>query len=157
MNIRDYLSRGKPLLFDGAMGTLFAARSDNSAEQCERANLDHPEEILSIHREYLDAGCRALKTNTFSLGAFFAAGRDEEGKKLIEAGCRLAREAAEPYDALVFADIGPAPQFEKEPGELYCREADVFLAQGVTCFLAETLSCAEGLSQLAAYLKKTGP
>jgi methionine synthase I (cobalamin-dependent)/5,10-methylenetetrahydrofolate reductase len=157
MNIRDYLSRGKPLLFDGAMGTLFAARSDNSAEQCERANIDHPEEILSIHREYLDAGCRALKTNTFSLGAFFAAGRDEEGKKLIEAGCRLAREAAEPYDALVFADIGPAPQFEKEPGELYCREADVFLAQGVTCFLAETLSCAEGLSQLAAYLKKQNP
>ena len=68
MNIRSYLSQGKPLLFDGGMGTLFAARSEGTAEQCERANVNQPEEILAIHRAYLKAGCRAVKTNTFSLG-----------------------------------------------------------------------------------------
>jgi methionine synthase I (cobalamin-dependent)/5,10-methylenetetrahydrofolate reductase len=157
MNIRSYLSQGRPLLFDGGMGTLFAARSGGTAEQCERANVNQPEEILAIHRAYLKAGCRAVKTNTFSLGTMFASGRDAEGAALIEAGCRLANEAAEPYGAFVFADLGPAPQFEKEPGQLYCREADVFLAQGVTCFLAETLSCADGLPELAAHLKKLCP
>jgi methionine synthase I (cobalamin-dependent)/5,10-methylenetetrahydrofolate reductase len=157
MNIRSYLSQGKPLLFDGAMGTLLAARSDNSAEQCEQANLHRPEEVLAIHREYLEAGCRAVKTNTFALGPLFASGRDAEGAELIEAGCELAKKASAPYDAYVFADIGPSPQFEKEPGKLYCREADVFLAQGVTCFLAETLSCVDGISELAAHLKKRCP
>ena len=54
MNIREELKLGRPLLFDGAMGTLFAALSGRAEERCERANLDHPEEILAIHREAID-------------------------------------------------------------------------------------------------------
>lgn len=66
MDIRTYLSQGKPLLFDGAMGTYFAAHPGRAEERCERANLTRPEEILRIHRAYLQAGCRAIKTNTFA-------------------------------------------------------------------------------------------
>ena len=61
MDIRTYLSQGKPLLFDGAMGTYFAAHPGRAEERCERANLTRPEEILRIHRAYLQAGCRAIK------------------------------------------------------------------------------------------------
>ena len=60
MDIRTYLSQGKPLLFDGAMGTYFAAHPGRAEERCERANLTRPEEILRIHRAYLQAGCRAI-------------------------------------------------------------------------------------------------
>ena len=67
MDIRTYLSQGKPLLFDGAMGTYFAAHPGRAEERCERANLTRPEEILRIHRAYLQAGCRAIKTNTFAI------------------------------------------------------------------------------------------
>ena len=56
MDIRTYLSQGKPLLFDGAMGTYFAAHPGRAEERCERANLTRPEEILRIHRAYLQAG-----------------------------------------------------------------------------------------------------
>ena len=52
MDIRTYLSQGKPLLFDGAMGTYFAAHPGRAEERCERANLTRPEEILRIHRAY---------------------------------------------------------------------------------------------------------
>ena len=69
MDIRTYLSQGKPLLFDGAMGTYFAAHPGRAEERCERANLTRPEEILRIHRAYLQAGCRAIKTNTFAIRA----------------------------------------------------------------------------------------
>ena len=55
MDIRTYLSQGKPLLFDGAMGTYFAAHPGRAEERCERANLTRPEEILRIHRAYLQA------------------------------------------------------------------------------------------------------
>lgn len=158
MDIRTYLSQGKPLLFDGAMGTYYASLPGRGETRCEQANLDHPEEILAIHRAYLDAGCRAIKTNTFDLSAYLAGGREALAAQLIEAGCRLAQEAAKPYEAYVFADIGPAPQGQSlSAAELYCRQADLFLAQGITHFLVETLPSDEGLSELAHHLKKRCP
>lgn len=158
MDIRTYLKQGKPLLFDGAMGTYFAALPGRAGERCERANLDHPEEIAAIHGEYLKAGCRAIKTNTFAVGMDLARNQEKLVGEMIEAGCRLALEAARPYDAYVFADIGPAPQGEKlSPGENYCRQAELFLRQGVTHFLVETLSTDEGIPQLARYIKTNCP
>ena len=158
MDIRTYLKQGKPLLFDGAMGTYFAALPGRAGERCERANLDHPEEIAAIHGEYLKAGCRAIKTNTFAVGMDLARNQEKLAGEMIEAGCRLALEAARPYDASVFADMGPAPQGEKlSPGENYCRQAELFLRQGVTHFLVETLSTDEGIPQLARYIKTNCP
>jgi len=142
-DIRTLLEKEGVLLFDGAMGTLFAARTNRDAGQCERANLDAPDEILAIHRAYLEAGCRALKTNTFSLTASL----DET---CTRAACRLAREAAAPYGAFVFGDMGPG-----ENG--FLKQAELFLSEGVHCFLAETLSSDEGIPELAAYLKKNCP
>ena len=158
MDIRTYLKQGKPLLFDGAMGTYFAALPGRGSERCEQANLDRPEEIASIHRAYLEAGCRAIKTNTFAVSAELAQNREEASEGIIEAGCRLAMEAAGPYDAYVFADLGPAPQGKTlSPAENYCRQAELFLRQGVTHFLVETLPTDEGIPELARYLKAGCP
>ncbi len=158
MDIRSDLAQGKPLLFDGAMGTYFAAQPGRAGERCERANVICPEEIKAIHRAYLEAGCRAIKTNTFSVGADLAAGEDTQAEELLRAGCRLALDAAEPFGAYVFADLGPAPESgERTPAEVYLRQADWFLDQGVTCFLAETLATDEGIPELARYLKEKCP
>ena len=158
MDIRTYLNQGRPLLFDGAMGTYFAALPGRAGERCEQANLDHPEEIAAIHREYLKAGCRAVKTNTFAVGTDLARNQEKLAEELIGAGCRLALEAARPYGAYVFADMGPAPQGEKlSPGENYCRQAELFLRQGVTHFLVETLAADEGIPELARYIKANCP
>ena len=91
MDIKQYLAQGRPLLFDGAMGTYFAALTDKASDQCERANLDRPEQILAIHRAYLEAGCQAIKTNTFSVGAELAEGGEALAEHIIRAGCRLAQ------------------------------------------------------------------
>ena len=158
MEIRSYLAQGKPLLFDGAMGTWFAAQPGRAGERCERANLTRPEEIRAIHRAYLEAGCRAIKTNTFSLGADLAAGEAARAEELLRAGCRLAMEAAEPFGAYVFADLGPVPESgERKAAEVYLQQADWFLDQGITCFLAETLATDEGIPELARYLKEKCP
>lgn len=158
MDIRTYLSLGKPLLFDGAMGTWFVSQPGQSADQCERANLDQPEKILDIHRAYLDAGCRAIKTNTFSIGNYFTMENNTLGTQLIQAACLLAKKAAAPYHAFVFGDIGPVSEGGGvSPAELYCRQADLFLSQGITCFLIETLSSDEGIAALARHLKESAP
>lgn len=158
MDIRTYLSQGKPLLFDGAMGTYFAAHPGRAEERCERANLTRPEEILRIHRAYLQAGCRAIKTNTFAISGDLSDGNDETACDIVNAACHLARQAAQPYGAYVFADLGPAPRdHSRAPADLYQTQAQWFLEQGVTHFLVETLSGDEGLPELAGWLKEKNP
>ena len=153
MNIRDYLAGGKPLLFDGAMGTWYAAQPGRAEARCETANLRAPQEIAAIHQAYLEAGCKAIRTNTFDLS-----GNWETAEEIIRAGCAIARPAAEPFGAFVFADLGPAPQNGPlSPAAHYRRQAEVFLAQGLTCFIAETLPSAEGIPELAQYLKERCP
>ena len=43
MNVREYLAGGKPLLFDGAMGTYYASRPGRGEASCGLANRDAPE------------------------------------------------------------------------------------------------------------------
>lgn len=156
MDIRETIKNGI-LLFDGAMGTFYASFPGRAESRCELANLDHPEDIRSIHRAYIEAGSRAIRTNTFDVSGLLT----EESslcREIISGACRLAKEAAEPSDAFVFADIGPAPlNGSAPPAQVYCAQADLFLQQGLKCFVAETLPSDEGIPALAAYLKKQCP
>lgn len=151
MDVKTHLAQ-RPLLFDGAMGTYYAARNRRDTGSCEQANLTNPAEILAIHQEYLAAGCQAIKTNTFGVNC------PSLGKTactaLLDAGYRLALEAAD-GKAFVFADIGPIEVPDTE--DLFTQYqflADHFLALGAENFLFETHSQDTCLSDIAAYIKK---
>lgn len=151
-DVRSILEK-RVLVFDGAMGTYYQTQP---GQECEQANLTDPEGILRVHRAYLAAGAEALKTNTFGLPRMAAAGAPG-WQTLAEAGWRLARQAAG-EKAAVFADLGPAPDTEGQPAAaVYKRVAEVFLAQGATCFLFETLSSDAGVTEAAAYIKERCP
>ena len=144
----------RPLLFDGGMGTYYNAAP---GQECEQANRTDPEGILAVHRAYLDAGADAIKANTFGLTRM-AAAHDPAWKALAEAGWELARRAAAQTDAVVFADIGPAPDTEALPAaQLYTALADCFLALGAKNFLFETLSADTGVAEAAKQIKQAAP
>ncbi len=158
MDIRTYLAQGNPLVFDGSMGTYYTSLPGRAEARCELASLDHPEEVAAIHRAYLEAGAKAIKTNTFAVGNLL--GTEEEGQDiaLLKAACTLAKEAAAPFGAFVFADLGPAPQGKGlTPAQRYRRLADLFLEEGLTNFLLETLPSDNGVADLARYLKERCP
>jgi len=158
MLARDYIKYKAPLLFDGAMGTLYASLPGCEAKRVEAANIDEPEKISAIHRAYLEAGSRAIKTNTFSLSSDLAQRAEEYAFSLIDAACVLACEAAEDYGAYVFADIGPAPLGARlSPGENYISQAERFIKNGVDCFLLETLSSDVGIAEFGNWLKDLLP
>ncbi len=157
-DIRTILSEGNTLVFDGAMGTYFASLPGQAETRCEAANLINQEAIAAIHRAYLDAGCRAIKTNTFTAGVDLAEGQTDTAHQIIKAACRIAQDCIKPYDAYVFADIGPAPESGAlSRAENYCRQADLFLSEGVEYFLLETLPSDAGISEFAKYLKARCP
>jgi 5-methyltetrahydrofolate--homocysteine methyltransferase len=62
-SLLDLLSK-RCLVFDGAMGTMLAARGATAACN-EELCVSHPEIVAEVHRAYLDAGCDILTTNTF--------------------------------------------------------------------------------------------
>ena len=152
--IREILSEG-PLLFDGAMGTYARTAAGFPAGPVERACLEKPDQVALIHRAYLRAGCRALRTNTFAAHTGQAARTPEEQAGLIRAAVAIARQCAGDA-AFVFADIGPAPA-DAEPAAAYAAMADLFLEENVSCFLFETLPTLAGVRETAARIRVKRP
>lgn len=153
--VRELLAQGV-LLFDGATGTALCAQS-GEGEAVERLCLTQPQRVLALHRAYLAAGCKAIKTNTFAAHVSLACENKDDQKTLIRAAYDLARRAGEAYDAAVFADIGPAPTDADSAAACYIAMAEQFLNVGATCFLFETMQSGEGLAEAAAYIKASCP
>ena len=152
-DIREFLSR-RPLLFDGGMGTYYKAAP---GIECERANQTDPAGVQAVHREYLEAGADAIKTNTFGLPRM-AAAHMPGWEALAEAGWKLAEAAAAPADAFVFADLGPAPETEALPAaQVYTAVAEQFRKLGAKNFLFETLSSDAGILEAVRTLKAAEP
>ena len=153
IDVRAHLAR-KPLLFDGGMGTYYKAKPGT---ECEQGNLLDPAGVRKVHREYLEAGAEAIKTNTFGLPRM-AAARQPDWQALARAGWKLAAEAAVETGAAVFADLGPAPDTEAAPaGSIYTAVARCFVEQGAKNFLFETLSSDAGVLEAVQAVKAQMP
>lgn len=157
LTFREELSRGT-MVFDGGMGTYFSASEKLPGQGCEMANIEKPLLISAIHREYLEAGARAIKTNTFSSNRVAYPGGNDVVLRQIRAGFRLAGRTAEAYGAHVFADIGPVTGLDEvRTKEEYRYIIDAFLEQGAKNFLFETNSNTIGLLESARYIRSRVP
>jgi len=105
----------RPVLADGAMGTVLNARGVFANRGYDELNLSDPNLILAVHEEYLQAGAEILETNTFGANRFRLT-RHGLGAKVEEinaAGVRLARQAVERLkerqagEAWVAGAVGP--------------------------------------------------
>ena len=70
MNFKEkLLHKDKPILLDGAMGTMLQKYGLIAGEYPEKFNFTHEETIFNIHKAYLDAGAEIILTNTFGANA----------------------------------------------------------------------------------------
>ena len=105
----------RPILADGAMGTVLYARGIFINRCYDELNLSDPNLILSIHEEYLQAGAQLLESNTFGANRFRLARHGLAGKmaEINAAGVRIAREAVNRLkeksagEAWVAGSVGP--------------------------------------------------
>lgn len=158
MELIEYL-KDNILLFDGGMGTYYAQRCREAGSGCELANLRRPALIADIHHEYIEAGCRAIKTNTFAANRISYQGDEDLVRRVISAGWQIASEAAEGKDVLVFADIGPVTRISDtvDIAEEYRFTVDCFIEAGAKYFLFETNSGTDGLAEAAAHIRSRVP
>ncbi len=111
------------ILLDGAMGTLLQERGLPMGACPEQVALEHPQWLLDIHRGYLEAGSRMVYANTFGASALKLERAGLTPEEVIPRAVGLARQAAEPFDALVGLDIGPLGQLMEPTGTLTFQDA----------------------------------
>ncbi len=113
--------RERPLLCDGAMGTLLYARGV-TYEQCfDELNLTRPELIQGVHREYITAGAQVIETNTFGANRVKLEGHNL-GNKVRDINYRAAKIAAEARDVagrqiFIAGAVGPTGRPLQAPDE----------------------------------------
>jgi homocysteine S-methyltransferase len=104
-------ARARPILFDGAMGTLLYSRGVPQRSCLDELVVSRPELISAIHREYLEAGADVIKTAAFGANRFRLAayGIADQAGRLNRRAAQLAREARDVAgrDALVAGSVGP--------------------------------------------------
>ncbi len=143
MSLADALAKGV-LLGDGANGTLLAERGFKK-QPYDLANLDAPDLVQEAHREYYEAGCDFVETNTFCSNAFKLEGLGVSVYDLNRKGAEIARSVC-PSGKFVLGAIGPcgkplAPfgQIEPSDAEATFKEAAQGLIDGgVDGFFLET-------------------
>lgn len=135
------------IYFDGGLGTMLQERGLQGGEYPETWNLTHPEELIAIHKAYLEAGCHVINANTFGANGL----KFDNVEEIITAGIQLAKEAkkqAERMDAYVALDIGPTGKLLEPMGDLPFEKAVSYFAQmvkagvkaGADLILIETMS-----------------
>lgn len=125
------------VFFDGAFGTYYYQKTGDDTP-CELACRTNPHLVEQIHREYIQAGAQAIKTNTYAANSLL--GPREEVLALITEAWSIASRAAAGTPVTVFADIGFIPLEPENAQEEYLALARHFLSLGATHFLFETLA-----------------
>lgn len=136
------------LLMDGAMGSRLIQKGMKSDIVPEVMNLEKPDIVLEIHREYLAAGADVITTNTFggTRLKLKRAGVAHLTEKVNQMACKIARQAAGKTH-YVAGNIGPLGEMLEPFGALSLNEAiENFIEQarllaesGVDCFIIETM------------------
>lgn len=137
------------LLFDGAMGTYYSTCYPDDTSKCEWANINHPERIIKIHNQYIEAGANAIKTNTFAATPKALECDITQIKNIIKSAWDNAKKATENKNCKIFADLCP---IDEQKDDVYAV-LNEFLNLGAKNFLFETLADDTNLADFTAYIK----
>jgi S-methylmethionine-dependent homocysteine/selenocysteine methylase len=112
--LTQLLSRAKPLILDGAMGTELQRRGVDTGLPLWSANalMARPEEVLQIHKDYIAAGAQIITTNTFrtTRRTLKRANLPDRSKQLATAAIDLAKKARDAFpdrEVLIAGSIAP--------------------------------------------------
>ena len=143
-NILD-LIKEKRVYFDGGTGTVLQKRGLTKGKAPEMWNMEKPEEIISLHKSYLEAGADIIKTNTFGVNAI----KYKNYEEYIEKALNCAKTAAENFpEAYIAFDMGPLGKLLKPWGDLdfadaveaFKKNASLAKKYGADLILIETMN-----------------
>ncbi len=145
MDFLSFLESQKIIVLDGAIGTELDKRGLMGRAS---NNLDNPNVVLEIQREYAQSGCDALTANTLTMNRIFIETHnvDVDLRDVNRAGVELARQAAD-NKQYVLGNISSTGQLLEPYGDYsesqfydtFKEQAQILADAGVDGFLAETI------------------
>jgi homocysteine S-methyltransferase len=151
--------RRRPLLLDGAMGTLLYSHGALERQCLDEFVLTRPELVSKIHRDYMEAGADVIETNTFGANRFRLAqyGLEKLAGRLNRRAAQLAREARETSgrEVLIGGSIGPLGPTPGMPNRVhpgiaraaFREQIEGLLEGGADVFILETFDRLESILQ----------
>nr|HEX4313147.1 bifunctional homocysteine S-methyltransferase/methylenetetrahydrofolate reductase [Kofleriaceae bacterium] len=157
---------GGPLLVDGAMGSLLYERGVLHTRSYDELNLQQPELIAQVHRDYVASGAELIETNSFGSNRIALArhGLADQVVALNRAAVALARDAAGDR-AFVGGAVGPtgvkfsiATAAERRLARFALAEQiDTLVLAGVDAIVLETFSSILELECALEVARERGP
>ncbi len=155
------------ILLDGAIGTSLWGKAEQRGIARKPVwiyNIEHPEIVGELAREYIDAGSRVILSNTF--GANRPSVEHSSGYScgdVVRAGVRIAKEAAA-GKARVALDAGPLSELlepygdltEEECAELYEEQLGAGMEEKPDLILLETFMDVEMMRVAASVALRYG-
>ena len=154
MTLKEYLKHNR-LVCDGAMGTYYSAKYDTQ-EIPEHMNTAHPDRIANIHLEYLSAGAKLIRTNTFASNTAMLKCSIEGVVKNITKACKIATDTVGDA-AFIAGDIGPIvydSNTEHKAIEEYIKIVDTFINNKVDAIIFETFPSIDDIIPAIHYIKE---
>lgn len=158
----------RPLLCDGAMGSLLYARGVTYEVCFDALNLSKPELITNIHDEYINAGAEVIETNSFGANRakLEAYNLGDQVREINLRAVRLAREAREISGQPVFiaGAVGPTGRPLQAPDEhrlvevraIFREQIEALQDGGADLLILETFSSLAELRQAILAAKEVG-
>lgn len=140
-----------PLILDGACGTEIIKRGYDGTGCSEKWIQEHRDVMLSLQREYIEAGSQVIYTPTFGVNRakLKAYGLQEQTIQMNMELADISLEAAA-GKALVAGDIAPTGIFpwsdeweDTDLKEIYLEQAHALETAGVDLFVVETMMSIE--------------
>lgn len=135
------------------MGTQLMLAGLANGDCGEAWNLTHPDRVLKIQRNYVEAGADCLITNTFGGSRLMLKrhGHVDDLRAINQAGVRIAREAFGIRAGFVLGDLGPLGAILEPYGELsqdearsaYEEQARALIEAGADAIIIETQTSVE--------------
>jgi homocysteine S-methyltransferase len=155
----ERLEQDKPLLADGAMGTMLHQAGVRIGSCLDALNVQEPSIVAKVHRQYLEAGAELIETNTFGANEFKLAqyGLQEQTIEFNKAGVELAQrviDASFREDVYLGGSVGPLGVWiapigrvsEERAYQAFRKQISTLIYKGVDVIILETFSDADEIS-----------
>jgi homocysteine S-methyltransferase len=145
------IQAARPIVTDGAMGTLLHERGIEIDACFDELNLTQPALVGDIHRDYIQAGAKVIKTNTFGANRIKLErhGLEDRVGDINTAAVNLAQKvvSASFREVLIAGDVGPlgvplAPFGRVQVDQafsIYKEQMQALVEAGVDLILIETM------------------
>ncbi len=152
MTFEEAVLTKRPLLADGATGTMLQSMGLPVGEPPEKWTLENPEAVKELAQRYAEAGSDLVYTNTFGANRIRLKrfGLADKVAELNRIAVQLAREGANKANRQTFvvASIGPTGELLEPYGDLepeaaqdaFAEQAAALSEAGVDAFVCETFS-----------------